>query len=68
MENTITISKEEYDELMTVKCMNTVLLNSLFMSSTLSYNGKELSFGGADDILRCLYPERYAETLKERLA
>lgn len=66
MEEKVTISEERYTEFI----KNTVILNTLvkllFNNSRKGYSSRnELTFDDVEDIMEAMFPERYADRLKE---
>lgn len=65
MDDKVTISESRYCELVENTATLNALVTMLFNSSKLSYSSsKILEFRDATDIMRCFFPERYAERLK----
>ncbi len=67
-EGTVTISFSECKEILELAYKAAILLDVLFENAELGYHGKLLLFMAntpMDTIVKCLFPNRYAEKLAE---
>lgn len=67
-ENTVEISKNKYKKILEIACKAAMLKQALLDGATLAIYGKELYFGGGDEvatIIKYAFPEDYERKLRE---
>lgn len=57
--NTVTISKEEYDELREDSIKLEIFLDAMFSKARLNYSNTDLTFTNIDEIMPILFPASY---------
>lgn len=68
MENTVTISTNDYSAILGLAYKATILHDVLFANAALGYKEKSLIFGAntdLDTVAKYLFPEMYAEKVAE---
>jgi predicted transcriptional regulator len=68
MENTVTISTDDYTAILELAYKAAILQDVLFANAALGYKEKSLVFGAntdLDTVAKYLFPDRYAEKIAE---
>lgn len=69
-ENTVGISKNEYQKILELAYKAAMLKDALLNGATLDFYGKELYFGGGNEVatvFKYAFPSEYASRLRELL-
>lgn len=69
-ENTVGISKNEYKKILELAYKAAMLKDALLNGATLDFYGKELYFGGGNEVatvFKYAFPSEYASRLRELL-
>ena len=70
-ENTVEISRNEYKKILELAYKAAMLKEALLNGATLDFYGKELYFGGGNEVatvFKYAFPSEYASRLRELLA